>query len=396
MRTQFLKRFLEADPDGGSGGTSVKQPTLAELDDPNYKPPVVDVAEAQRLADAEAARVQEELKAEAFNEDGTLKEGYLKDDEGKLSKDPNFKPAGDKTEGEGNDDSKPAEENDDDPLAFWEDVDKLHGTKLVVEYPENVDPLSPEGVYHREKAVAAQAVEKFEGYLKVADPRSYAYMLHRQAGGDDDSFFSNKTFSLPEYDAFKESADMQSRLYKSSLLSKGLDEDTAQMAIDKAIKDGVLFDKADAEYKKAEQSHAAELLAIENANKQAEQEYTAAVNTISQQISSAVNEGKGMNFIIPDTDKAGFAAFVKQQVEYDSREKKFLIVQKVGDELTRQLESMYLLYKKGDLNGLIKRKAESKVVSGLKRAIDKSKQSNNGNGGADDTKPVGHVPLGSL
>lgn len=390
MHTQFLKRFLETDPDGGEAGGG-KQPTLADLDNPDYKP-VDDVAEAQRLAAEEAARVQGELKAEAFNEDGTLKEGYLKDDDGNLSKDPNFKPA-DNTEGD--DKGTTDDEGAEDPAAFWADVDKLHGTALEVEYPDGMDPLSPEGVHYREKAIEARAVDNFDKYLKNQDARSYAYMLHRQAGGDDESFFYSKTFSLPEYDAFKESADLQSRLYKSSLLSKGLDEDTAQMAIDKAIKDGVLFDKADAEYKKAELSHANELEAIEDANKAAEAEYNTAVNTISQQISTAITEGKGMNFIIPDTDKAAFATFVKQHVEYDGQKKQFLIVQKVGEDFGKQLESMYLLYKKGDLTGLITRKAESKNVSKLRRTVDKSKQSNNTGGGDEGGTPK-FTPLGGL
>lgn len=404
MKTQFMTRFLDPGTDGAGGGTDTppaKQPTLADLTDPNYKP-VTDVDDAAQKAAADAQAAQAALDAEATNEDGSLKEGYIKGDDGKITKDPNHKPAdGDGTDpngdNDGADDNTGDNDGNEDPAAFWADVDKLRGEPIEVTYPDGVDPLSPEGVYHREKVVEQKAIEKFEDYLKKSDPRAYAYMLHRQAGGDDEIFFSNKTFSLPEYDTFKDSVDLQARLYKSSLLNKGLDEDTAQMAVDKAIKDGALFTKADAEYKSAVKSQEQELAEIESQRQLAEQNYTKNVNQFSQTLSTAITEGKGMKFIIPDTDKANFLSFVKEHVEYDGSQGKFLLVQRVENEtLTQQLESLYFLYKKGDLNGLIKNQAQTQTVKRLKRAVDASKGKTTP--GADDSKKGtgGFVPLGSL
>lgn len=395
MKIDLITRFLDPGADGANGGgvDPSKQPTLSDLTDPNYKP-VTDLETAAQKAKADAKVAQDAIDAEATNEDGSLKEGYVKSDDGKISKDPNYKPAdeGDTDDGVADDDN-----NDDDPTAFWADVDKLRGEPIEVTYPDGVDPLSPEGVYHREKVVEERAVMKFEDYLKKSDPRAYAYMLHRQAGGDDEVFFSNKTFSLPEYDAFKDSVDVQARLYKSSLVSKGLDDDTAQMAVDKAIKDGALFTKADAEYKAAVKNQEQELAEIENQRQEAEQNYTKNVNQFSQTLSTAISEGKGMKFIIPDTDKANFLNFVKERVEYDGSQGKFLLVQRVENEtLTQQLESLYFLYKKGDLNGLIKNQAQTQTVKKLKRAVDASKGKTTP--GAETKQPNngGFVPLGSL
>jgi hypothetical protein len=393
----YIKRHY--DPSAGDGAAAIPMPpSLADLSNPNYTPPLVkldDAAAAQKLTD-DAAATEATKKAagdnpppadpvDGRNEDGTLAEGYIEDADGKAIKDPTFKPTDNTTD-----------TVDDSPEAFFADVDKLHGNPIKVEYPDGVDPLTPEGIYHRDKVVAEQAVQSFEAYLKKADPRSYAYMLHRQAGGDDESFYSFKTFSLPEYSTFKDNVDLQVTLYKSSLISKGLDADTAQMAVDKAIKDGVLFDKADAAYKTTEASHEHELKLIEEQQQKAEQAYTASVNALSQKLSTTINEGAGMRIIIPDTDKVAFNAYVREHLEYDGKDGKFLLVQRVGDNLTQQLESLYLLFKKGDLSGLIKTQAQTAQVKRLKRAVEKTKDDNKS--GADDTagKNKGFVSLGSL
>jgi hypothetical protein len=388
MKTQFITRYLDAG--SGDGGGIANQPTLAELSDPNYVPKNAptpeEIAAAKEAEDAKVAADQaaaeyEALVAEAKKEDGTLKDGYIEVD-GKITKDPNYKPADDTPD-----------EGDTDPLKFWADVDKLHGAPIEVEFPEGVDPLSPEGVYIRDKAVAEKAIEGFDTHLKTTLPRAYAYMLHIQAGGDDASFFSEKSINLPEYNVFKEDVTLQTNIYKSSLLGKGLDDETAQLAVDKAIKDGVLFNKADAAYKETETQHKATLDELEARNYAAEKEYTTSVNNLNQQLTTAITEGKGMKFIIPDTEKVDFTNFVRKHVEYDGKEKKFLLVQKIDGELDKQLEAMYLLYKKGDLKGLITRAAQTQTVQRLGARVAASRQQQSS---VADDKPGGFVPLGSL
>ena len=377
------KYYDAAPPDGG--GAPPMPPSLADLTDPNYVPPlakVPDDAAAQKVIDDAAAAAAAIPPVEGRNTDGTLAEGYIEDANGIAIIDPsNVDDLGD---------------TDDSPEAFFADVDKLHGNSIKVEYPEGVDPLTPKGIYHRDKVIAEQAVQSFEEYLKKSDSRAYAYMLHRQAGGDDESFYSSKTFSLPEYSLFKDNIDLQVTLYKSSLVNKGLDMDTAQLAVDKAIKDGVLFDKADAAYKTAETGNNNELKQIELKQQQSEEFYTSSVNALNQRLTTTINEGTGMRLIIPDTDKAAFGSYVREHLEYDSKDGKFLLVQKVGDNLTQQLESLYLLFKKGDLSGLIKTQAQSQNVKRLKRAVEKTKEDTKS--GADDTagKNKGFISLGSL
>lgn len=392
-----IRKYLS--PDDSGGGTL--PPSLADIDkgtgiqsgDGSQKPSDLQQAQQQQQkkdppADPPAPPAE---PVEGLNEDGSLQEGYIKGEDGKVVKDPDYKPA---KEGDDGDTDDAGGDDSTDDTDFWEDVDKLHGEELKVEYPEGIDPMSPEGAYHREKAVAGRAMEKFEAHLKATDPRGYAYLLHRQAGGSDEDFFSQKTFSLPEYDAFKDSADVQVRVLKSSLISKGLDDESAQMLVDKAIKENKLFDKADAAYQSAKDQYEKELAAVEKQNQQAESQYRTSVNALNQKLITTVNEGKGLNIMIPDTDKAGFTNFIRDHIEYDKGTGKFLFVQPAGEDFERQLEALYLLYKKGDLKSLIQRQAQTQNRKRLGKVIEKSRQQKPG--GDDTSQKPAFVPLGSL
>ena len=290
MKHNLITRYFDAATTGDSGGVAPYQPTLADLSNPDYVPPdgskqasldeATRVAEESRLAaEQTAATAYEALVAEAKNDDGTLKSGYVEAN-GKITKDATYQAAAGGTD------------DDDTPEKFFEDVNKLHGVDLRVEYPEGLDPYSPAGVHHRDKSMMEIGIQDFENHLRKTDPRGYAYMLHRQAGGDDDTFFTNKTFSLPEYDTLKDNIDSQVRLYKSSLVLKGLDEDTAQMVVDKAIKDGVLYNKADEAYKAIELADADSLKAIEQAQAAADQEYLVSINQFNQRLTTSIVDGK--------------------------------------------------------------------------------------------------------
>jgi hypothetical protein len=106
-------------------------------------------------------------------------------------------------------------ENDLTPEVFFGEMEKLSGVKYEIEYPEGVNPLSPEGFVHRDKLVRNKAVDDYEAFLKETDPRSYAYMLHRQSGKPDEEFFGeHKGFILPTTEQLAESIDVQRNVYK--------------------------------------------------------------------------------------------------------------------------------------------------------------------------------------
>ena len=366
---------LFRDPGAGDGGAPPLPKSLTELDAPSTEDLA---AAAQRAADEQAAAqaaadAAKALETEALNEDGTLKEGYTKDEAGVITK------AAQPEEIAAAEAAAATDAQQDGN--FWDDVDALRGEPLGINWDELKDangnpisPESPEGALYRENFVIKKTIDDFETYLKTTDPRSYAYMLHRQAGGSDEDFMAVKAAILPEYEAFKASTDAQAALYKQSLISKGLDPELAQLQVDKAIKDGKIFEYGDKEYAAQKATNEKQLADIEAANKRQNEEYVDKVNKLNTTITSIVNENKALKFIIPETDKPKFIEFVKSSVRYDSENKTFSIVQDIKEENNaRLLESLFLLYKGGDLKGLIQREAKTENVRKLQRVIDKSK-----------------------
>lgn len=403
MRSNFFNKFYDIAP-------MDKTPSLADLDDPNYQANLE--AANKAAADKEAAdkviadAAYAALVVESKNPDGTLKEGYAEVD-GKITKVAStVAPSLVKKEGEGAEGGGDDEKDDDleDAEVFFTDVNKLHGKEIKVEYGVDpvtnlpIDPLSPQGVYIRDKVIMEMAQDELESNMSKIDPRGYAYLLHRQAGGDDEEFFSNKTISLPEYETFKSSTDLQTRIYKSSLTSKGITEDVAQMAIDKVIKDGKLFDEADKAYKATQKQQTDALTAIEDSRKRADAAFQVSVNKYNQQLSVAVKEGKGIKIVIPDTEKDQFLQFVRENTQQlpDGR---FAIVRPVAENLGTQLEALWYEFKKGDFKSLIQREAQTQNVRRLRSQVEKSKdKGTGGSGGAagkGDIKPD-FVPLSAL
>jgi hypothetical protein len=386
MKSNFLKFYLEADPggDGGGGGQQFV--------------PLGNISGGSDQQAADLAKAQQEQQAEALNEDGTLKDGYEKDASGKIVK---TVPAG----GDDNDDDDDDNSNDgtggtDDPLAFWADVDKLRGKPIEIDWSTHkdaegnaIDPISPEGVYIREKIIEDTAIASYDEYLKKSRPRAYAYMLHTDAGGTDEEFFNFKSVALPEYDEFKESQDLQVKVYKSSLVNMGLDDEAAQLLVDKAFKDGKLFDQAEKAFKAQELADKKMLEDLDKSNKEANEKYLQEVNTLNTTLTSMINEGKGLKIAIPDTDKPAFLQFVKERIHYDNGN--FIIAEKLGNETERLLEALYLLHKKGDLSSLIVRKAQQQNTARLKRKVEASKANRTGSQ-EDLTQKPEFVPLGAI
>lgn len=386
---QFIKMFYDAAPEG------TLPPSLADLSDPNYKPaeqapgtPPAPVTPTPLIKSGDGESKPDELdpaKAAADTEEKRLADEAAK----KLAEE-----GGEKKEGEEDEQTELTVEEQD--KQFWETVDKLRGKPLPIEYPAGVDPMSPEGLVIRDKAVGLEAVEDFEAYLEKRDPRSYAYMLHRQEGGTDEEFFAKKTFSLPEYTEFQSNADIQTKVYTAALTAKGLDADMAKLVVDKAIKDGKLLEYADIEYKLAEKSQLDSLAAIEQKTKESEAEFSKSVAAINQKVTTAIKENKGVNIIIPETEKAAFTSFLNEQIEYDKNEKKFLFVMNVGDEdFGRQVEALYLLFKKGDLKSLVARQAATQATARLRRDVESTRKAD-AKPEAPQTKPKAYIPLGDL
>jgi len=357
MRTKFY------DPAPGEGGGGAPQLTLKELDELENKPdaPVI----TNTTPDPPGV-------VEGLNEDGTLKEGFEKNEAGEVIKSivkdepPKEEEKPEKgDEGDKGDETPPDEI---DATEFYAQVDQITGEPVEVDFGE-IDPLSPAGVAIRDKAVRDDANKKFDEYLRTSDPHSYAYMVHRRAGGTDEDFKKEESFALPAESEFYENADMQAAIVKQDLISKGVPTEVVEATVEKYIKDNLLTQKAKIAYDSRKASQEQQMLEIENRQKEIQDKINAQANQVLTSISKEITEG-GLNLVIPETKKAGFNQFVKDNLRFDDG--KFFLVSELGDNIKEMLEAQYFQYIKGDLTGMIRKEAKKQTVQRLRTAVNKN------------------------
>lgn len=394
---------LFRDPAAGAGAGGQSSPTLADIipDDAmssawsgNYnndeqtttKPDGTEGADAGKTADAgkaeDAAKTGEAGKEASTTETGDTGKADEKKP-GEEDKKPEGDAAGTETGGESEEEASPEE--------FYNSVDQITGTPVKVEYGE-VDPLSPEGVAIREKAVRNDAVLQFDRYMRESDPRAYAYFQHRKAGRPDSEFLEQKTLTLPDLQTFNDSVDLQSTLYKSALINAGVPEDIAEASVAKAIKDNALLAKATEVYNRTATAEKAQLAKIEADVARDEAAFEQLCSTVTKNLNSQIDKGD-LKFIIPDAKKPEFKQFVTDSIRVDDG--KFYVVQELGEDPKALLESLYFKFINGDLSAMVERRAETKTVQRLKAGVNKSKSAS-AKGSASEKNQTSYVALGDI
>lgn len=365
----------------------VKLPlSLADLDK-DETPEEKALADAKIRSDAEAqVKADAETKA---NEEKARSEKEAKDKEN-AGKTPAEIEAETKAAKEKEAADQEANKVEDD--TFYEAVDKRHGFKdFKVDFGE-VDPLSPEGAYMREKALIDKATTDFEVYLKQEDPRGYAYLLHRRSGKPDEDFFNKPSVVLPEYETFKKDVDLQKNLYIKDLKERGLSDDIVTMAVEKVIKDNKLFETADTVYKAKELSEKKLLETLEASGKQKEQQESQAIQGMNSVLDDIITNSKVDNIVIPDAKKGEFSTFVKGNLFFDG-ENFFIIKGLNKDNAAALIQAEYFGFVKGNLEEVVRRQAQTKNASDMRRRVTKdTKQAKIG----DDTNVKTYVPLSDI
>lgn len=269
---------------------------------------------------------------------------------------------------------KKQEDEDQDDLALWVDVDKMWGEDLRVEYklPDGteVHPNTPDGIFIRERAIEKRAFEKLDRFLEERDARSYAYMLHRQAGGNDEEFFAQKTVTLPEYEKFKESVDLKTKVVTDSLRLKGVPENVIKLTIKDAIENKTLDALAETEYKETDRREKDEVARLNQQNQQQQEQFNRSVQALNKTLTEEMTTG--MRVVIPDARRQEFDRFVRERIEWDGS--RFVMAQPIEiKSLPRMLDALYFQFAGGSLKELVVREAQTQNTSKLKRHVEASR-----------------------
>lgn len=406
--TVRLFRIGEA---GGSAGGNTFGPSLSELGDgdgaagggfksPDFTPPAAGegapaagAGEGAPKPGDGAPKPGEGQPGAAGAGTGEPKPGEQKTpeqvaEEQRLETERIAKEAADKAKKEGD---EPAEFDLD---GFFGEVDKITGMEVKVEYPENIDPLSAQGIAIRDGVIREQGIVQYDEFLAKKDPRSYAYMLHRQAGGTDEEFFdkNNPGFVLPTKEELAASADMQKQVYTAELKSKGMDDEAVTLLVEKAIKDNKLKEKAEAAHTRATADQAEHVKRLQDQQELQKKEFDKQVASAMTAIDNTIKTH--IRFILPENVQGAFKQYVANSLRYE--EGNFYSTTQLTDvNLKEVLEALFFQYHKGDLSQFVQREVKTKAAQSLRTRLADANKRQNGGGSGGETKPT-YVPLGEL
>jgi hypothetical protein len=268
------------------------------------------------------------------------------------------------------------EEEEEEPTGqqFWEEVAKITGNEVDVDYGE-IDPISPQGAALREQAVAERAVETFLSRLEDEYPAVYQALSYAHAGGDVRELYqAEKDYTKIQI------ADGDEEHAKAFLIEyyqkKGFNESRAKRMVsaDVESEEGVVGTAKAAlaeTVQEQQQEQQEKILAQQAAAKQQREQDTKFLNGIT----SLLNQGQIGTFKIPSKEEAGqFMQHVRSLLQRDG-EGGYMMVQRVDPaQLEQLLQAEYFRFKKGDLSKLIQVKATTQTTQGLKLRLERDKK----------------------
>ena len=161
---------------------------------------------------------------------------------------------------------------------------------------------------------------------------------------------------LPPLQEVKDSIDLQRRIYKQALESRGNSEKQVTALLKISVDAGEL--EADAEQAwteiKARETAEFEKADKNNTDRLTREKYE--LNAMDGVINSTIASAENLKFVIPDADKAGFSQAFKNLIHYEDGNF-YLLKPLTKETIGQNLEAELFQYLGGDLTKLVERKA---------------------------------------
>jgi hypothetical protein len=259
------------------------------------------------------------------------------------------------------------EEETPDALAFFEEVEKITGAAVEVEYGDT-DPLSPQGIALRDKALKEQALDTFLEEIEEKFPQAFKVLQHAYNGGDISELFTQTTGRDYSKIELKEGDDATAKQVLTEYFkSKGIKSEQRINKLIESYEDSEegLFKEAEAaldELKKEQDSQTAKIVEAQKA-KAAEQKKKDQI--LITAVDEVLESRKLGSFKITDkSDASEFKKFVLSSLR--RTEGGYEIATAVNPaELEKQLQYAYFQFKKGDLGKIIQQKAATENAKKL-------------------------------
>ncbi len=264
------------------------------------------------------------------------------------------------------------EDETNDPLAFWQEVDNITGFPVDVDYGD-LDPISPQGVALREKALMEKSVADFIDRVAEQHPSAYKALEYALAGGNIEELFrGDKDYSRI---VLKEDDEDHAKLILAEFYEKkGItnpDRIRRMISADAESEEGVVTAAQSAldEMKQAQEQEKQEEVRAQQARadrqKAQDQQFLRSVDTL-------ISSMKLDSFRISSRKDADeFSTFVRQHVQRDGKGGYLFVTPVEPTTLEKQLQAEFFKFKKGNLDSLIQIKATTQHAQRLRLGAEK-------------------------
>lgn len=268
-----------------------------------------------------------------------------------------------------------------DSVKFFEEVHKITGEELDVEYGE-VDPLSPQGIAMREKVVKQAALDGFLEEIETNFPTAYKALQHAYNGGNIADLF--KSITSRDYSKVVLSEDnptIAKEVLKEYYQSKGIKNPTR---IDKLIElaedsEEGLLGEADSALKELQAEQAEKEVNILNEQKAKDDNRKKQDTILVSALDEVLESGKLDSFkLAGPKETAEFRKFVMANLRRSTKEEgKYEFATQIdGKNLEKLLKYKFFEFKNGDLSKLVQIKAITENTQKLRLRLEGEKAGN--------------------
>lgn len=278
-------------------------------------------------------------------------------------------------------DEDKSDEEVEDASKFFEEVEKLSGTTVDVEYGE-INPLSPQGVVLRDKAIKEQALDSFLEEIESKFPQAFKALQHAYAGGDIAQLFTQTTGRDYTKIELKDGDDALAKdILKEYYKSRGVKSESKiskMIEADEDSENGIVKEAQVAlqELKEEQEQSTAKIL---EQQKQKASEEKKKDQILVAAVDEVLEARKLGNFRIQDRQEAAeFKKFVLTSIR-KGKDGYELATPLATNTLERQLQFAYFAFKQGDLSKIVQQKVTTenarKLSLKLSQEQSKSKRS---------------------
>jgi hypothetical protein len=276
------------------------------------------------------------------------------------------------------------------PITFFSEVEKITGVEVAVDYGQT-DPLTPQGIALREKALGEKVLDNFLEEVKASHPQLFKAFEYTFAGGSIEDLFQKATQrDYTKLELKDGDEDLARQVLKEYYQSRGVKSDSKLARLvqtDEESEDG-LIKSAQAVAKELGESQAAEQSTRLETQKQAKAAQNRKDQAFVQSIAEIVDKGVIDSFKLTGRKEAEeFKSHLMDSIERTADGYAFRI-DIDPKNLTKILQSEYFRFKGGDLSKLIQVKAQTAATSKLKLKLEGDKKKPKGSG-ADSATGAG-------